>query len=109
MLDPRCGGLDLHNKTGVAWVRLTDADGTVRRLIRTSGTMPADLVALGDWLQVQAVTQVAMESTGVRWRAVASGLRSSLGWRRGARSFGLLPSTSKRCRGAKLPARRASG
>jgi hypothetical protein len=67
---PRCCGLDIHKKTVVACVLLTDADGTVQRFVRTFGTMTADLLALGDWLRFHAVTHVAMESTGVLWRPV---------------------------------------
>jgi transposase len=67
---PRCCGLDVHKKTVVACVLLTDADGAVHRFVRTFGTMTADLVALGDWLQFHGVIHVAMESTGVLWRLV---------------------------------------
>jgi transposase len=67
---PRCCGLDIHQKTIVACVLLTDPDGMVHRFVRTFGTMTADLLALGDWLQFHAVTHVAMESTGVLWRPV---------------------------------------
>lgn len=70
VLYPRCCGLDIHKKTVVACVLLTDADGTVHRFVRTFGTMTADLLALGDWLQLHGVTHVAMESTGVLWRPV---------------------------------------
>jgi transposase len=70
VLYPRCCGLDIHNKTVVACVLLTDPDGTIRRFVRTFGTMTADLLALGDWLRLHEVTQVAMESTGVLWRPV---------------------------------------
>jgi transposase len=70
VLYPRCCGLDIHKKTIVACVLLTDPDGTSQRIVRTFGTMTADLLALGDWLDLQAVTQVAMESTGVLWRPV---------------------------------------
>jgi len=35
-----------------------------------AGTMTADLLALGDWLDLCGVEQVAMESTGVFWRPV---------------------------------------
>ena len=62
--------MDIHKKTVVACVLLTDADGAVQRFIRTFGTMTADLLALGDWLQFHAVTHVAMESTGVLWRPI---------------------------------------
>jgi transposase len=70
VLYPRCCGLDIHKKTVVACVLLTEADGTVQRFVRTFGTMTADLLALGDWLRFQAVAHVAMESTGVLWRPV---------------------------------------
>src|ERR1051326_4833911 len=67
---PRCCGLDIHKKSIVACVLLTDADGTLHRFVRTVGTMTADLLALDDWLSFHAVTHVAMESTGVLWRPV---------------------------------------
>lgn len=55
----RCAGLDVHKKTVVACVRIEDQQET-----RTFGTMTEDLLALSDWLLAQAVTHVAMESTG---------------------------------------------
>jgi transposase len=73
VLYPRCCGLDIHQKTVVACMLLTEAneaDGTPHRFVRTFGTMTADLLALSDWLSFHAVTHVAMESTGVLWRPV---------------------------------------
>jgi transposase len=70
VLYPRCCGLDIHQKTIVAGLLLTDPDGATQRFVRTFGTMTADLLALGDWLEFHAVTHVAMESTGVLWRPV---------------------------------------
>ena len=70
VLSPRCCGLDIHKKTVVACVLVTDPDGAVHRFVRTFGTMTADLLALGDWLALHAVTHVAMESTGVLWRPI---------------------------------------
>ena len=67
---PRCCGLDIHKKTIVACVLLTDPDGTLHRFVRTFGTMTADLLVLDDWLSFHAVTHVAMESTGVLWRPI---------------------------------------
>ena len=67
---PRCCGLDIHKKTVVACMLLTEADGTARRFVRTFGTMTADLLALSDWLSFHDVRHVAMESTGVLWRPV---------------------------------------
>jgi transposase len=66
----RCAGLDVHKRTVVACVLLTQPEGTVERDVRTVGTMTADLLALADWLAAQEITQVAMESTGVYWRPV---------------------------------------
>ena len=77
----RCCGLDVHKKTVVACVLLTQADGTVERKVRSFGTMTADLLALSDWLAALEVGQIALESTGVYWR------RCSTCWRaRGGRS-----------------------
>jgi len=67
---PRCCGLDIHKKTLVACVLLTNPDGMLHRFVRTFGTMTADLLALDDWLSSHQVTHVAMESTGVLWRPI---------------------------------------
>jgi transposase len=65
-----CAGLDVHKKTVVACVRRLGPDGSPQTSVRTFGTMTADLLALGDWLAAEGVTQVAMESTGVYWKPV---------------------------------------
>jgi transposase len=69
VLYTRCCGIDIHKKTAVACVILSDTDGPPRKHIRTFGTMTDGLLALADWLTSQAVTHVAMESTGVYWKA----------------------------------------
>src|SRR5450759_2852395 len=56
----RCCGLDVHKKSVVACVLLTEPDGSVRRQVRTFGTMTADLLTLDDWLTSHGVTQVTM-------------------------------------------------
>ena len=66
----RCCGLDVHQKSVVACILLTNPDSTVHREVQTFGTMTADLLALNDWLNARQVAQVAMESTGVYWRPV---------------------------------------
>ncbi len=66
----RCCGLDVHKKTVVACVLITDSKGKVQRSIRTFRTLTADLLALDDWLESLGVTHIAMESTGVYWRPV---------------------------------------
>jgi transposase len=67
---PRCCGLDVHQRTVVAYVLITEPDGQVQRRVRTFATMTAELLALGDWLRALQVTHVAIESTGVYWRPV---------------------------------------
>jgi transposase len=66
----QCCGLDVGQKTVAACVRITAPDGGRRQVIRMFGTMTEDLLALRDWLAAHGVTQVAMESTGVYWKAV---------------------------------------
>jgi transposase len=70
VVSARCCGLDVHQKTVVACVLLTEPTGRVQREVRTFGTMTVDLLALNDWLNALAVEQVALESTGVYWRPV---------------------------------------
>jgi transposase len=66
----RVCGLDVHKKLIAACVRSLLADGTVREEIRTFGTMTRDILALVDWLAQEAVTHVAMESTGSYWKPI---------------------------------------
>src|SRR5688572_27071858 len=66
----RCAGLDVHQATVVATVRVPGADGGRQIVTATFGTMTADLLALRDWLQAHGVTHVALESTGVYWKPV---------------------------------------
>jgi transposase len=66
----RCCGLDVHKKSIVACVLISEPDGVVNRPLRTFGTMTVDLLALGDWLTSLGVTHVALESTGVYRRPV---------------------------------------
>jgi transposase len=63
-------GLDVHQATVVATVRVPGNGGGRRVVTETFGTMTADLLALRDWLQAFGVTHVALESTGVYWKPV---------------------------------------
>jgi transposase len=65
----RCCGIDIHKRIAVACVIVSEKRGRARKEIRTFGTMTDDLLALADWLTSEAVTHVAMESTGVYWKA----------------------------------------
>jgi transposase len=66
----RCCGLDVHKRTVVACVLLTEPTGQVTKAVRTYTTMTVDLLALSDWLRSLDITQIAIESTGVFWRPV---------------------------------------
>ena len=65
----RCCGLDVHKAQLTACVRLL-IEGVVTEIVETFGTTTPDLLALRDWLKAHAVTDVAMESTGVYWKPV---------------------------------------
>lgn len=65
----RCCGLDVHKKTIVACARVPDRQGQVAELIQTFATTTPDLLELSDWLTGLGVTDVAMEATGVYWKA----------------------------------------
>src|SRR3954467_10433579 len=69
VLFPRCAGLDVHEATLVAAVRLV-AGGKVAREVRTFGTTTAGLLELAAWLAENGCTDVAMEATGVYWKPV---------------------------------------
>src|SRR5687767_9689218 len=64
----RCAGIDVHQRTMVAAVRIPGPAGGRTVITQTFGTMTADLLVLREWLQGHGVTHVAMESTGVYWR-----------------------------------------
>lgn len=70
VLYPHCCGLDVHKKTVVACMLVTEAGKAVRKEVRTFPTMSADLLDLADWLRECGCTHVAMESTGVYWRPI---------------------------------------
>jgi len=66
----RCAGLDVHQATVVATVRVPAAPGGRQEGTETFGTTTRALMTLRDWLQAHGVTHVAMESTGVYWKPV---------------------------------------
>jgi transposase len=74
-LHARVAGLDVHKKNIVVCIRISEGP-QVRELVRTFGTMTADLLALSDWLREERVTHAAMESTGVLWKPVWNLLES---------------------------------
>jgi transposase len=60
-----CAGLEVHKDSGEGCVRKLEPDGKLSQPTRHWGTTTRDLIALAEWLKVEGVRQVAMESTGV--------------------------------------------
>jgi transposase len=74
----RCCGLDVHKETVVACVVVPGTNQQHPHTeIRTFKTMTADLLELSAWLTTQGVSHVALESTGVYWKAPWNVLESS--------------------------------
>ena len=70
IMNERCAALDVHKKTVVGGVRITDRESVVDTEVRTFGTTTPDLLEMIDWLTNWGVTIVAMESTGEYWKPV---------------------------------------
>jgi transposase len=66
----RIAGLDVHKASVTACVRVPGAAGTRAEHTETFATTVPALLVLADWLQAHAVTQVAMEATGVYWKPI---------------------------------------
>ena len=66
----RCCGLDVHKRTVVACVLRPGEGGVVTPEPETFSTMLGELERLAGWLAERGVTHVAMEATGVYWKAV---------------------------------------
>jgi transposase len=69
VLHSRCAGLDVHQKTVVACVRLV-AGSQLTQQTRTFSTTIFGLGKLAAWLHEHGVTHVVMESTSVYWKPV---------------------------------------
>lgn len=73
VLFERCCGIDVHARMLVACLI---KDG--QKETRTFETLTDDLLRLLDWLVLEGCTHVAIESTGVYWRAVFNILEGSI-------------------------------
>lgn len=69
VLHRRCAGLDVHQQTVVACVRIMRG-WKVERFTETFGTTTQELCRLREWLSGYRVTHVGMEATGVYWKPV---------------------------------------
>ena len=65
----RCAGIDVGQALLVVCVRVVNGTGELVQEIRSFGATTPDLLELRDWLAASEVTHVAMESTGVYWKA----------------------------------------
>src|SRR4030095_3053013 len=63
-------GLDVHRDTVAACVRVAGRGRHRAQHVQTFGTTAAELLRLREWLEEHGVTDVAMESTGVYWKAI---------------------------------------
>ncbi len=61
----RCAGLDVHQATVTACLRLPGPGRTRSQVIQTFGTTTQDLLTLRDWLTAHQVTHLAMEHGGL--------------------------------------------
>ena len=65
----RCAGIDVGQALLVVCVRVVNEKGKLTQETRSFGATTPDLLELRDWLAASEVTHVAMESTGVYWKA----------------------------------------
>ncbi len=68
VIRPKCAGLDVHKKSVVAAVCISDPvtlEATYK--VKTFSTTNSDIAALRDWLLSQDCPDVCMESTGKYW------------------------------------------
>ena len=70
VMNERCAGLDVHQKTVVACALMGSAGSDPELERRTWTTTTSQLLELGDWLRERGITHVAMESTGTYWKPV---------------------------------------
>jgi len=73
----RCAGLDVHQHTVVACVRILEKH-KVHQEVETFQTTVKGLAALNRWLQGHGCTHAALESTGVYWKPVWQALEGSV-------------------------------
>jgi transposase len=70
MIVERPAALDVHKASVMACARVPIADGRREEHVAEFASTVQGLLTLADWLDAHAVTQVAMEATGVYWKPV---------------------------------------
>jgi transposase len=66
----RPAALDVHKASVMACARVPGAGGRREEHVAEFASTVSGLLTLADWLDAHAVTQVAMEATGVYWKPV---------------------------------------
>jgi transposase len=77
VVSPIIAGLDVHEKTVVACLRVQEGK-RVQRTLRTFGTTTPALLELQRWLVENQCPRVVIESTGVYWKPVFNILEGSV-------------------------------
>ena len=75
----RCCGLDVDSKSISACVMIRE-HGRIEKLEHRFGTFTGELEEMANWLAEHQVTHVAMEATGVYWKAVCNILEGRFDW-----------------------------
>lgn len=70
VLHANCAGLDVHKKSVVATVIVSQERSKPLKATQTFGTMTDDLLALSDWLMSYGVAHAAIENTGEYWKPI---------------------------------------
>jgi len=78
VLHPRCAGPNVHKDPVVACARI-QGEASAKHVVDNIGTTTKELLRLVNWLAEHEVTHVAMEATGVYWKAVWHVLEESFG------------------------------
>ena len=73
-----CCGIDVHQKSVVACVRVMETGGRCAKRCARSPPRPPRWRSWPTWLQTGGVTHVAMESTGVFWKPVWHALEGTV-------------------------------
>lgn len=77
MVHARCGGLDVHERSVVACLRVQEGRLPTKQ-VASFGTTTAELEWLRAWLLARGCTHAAMESMGVYWKSVYAVLEGAV-------------------------------
>ncbi len=73
----RCAGIDVHKSSVTCTILVETPDGSIDKETRSYRTFRAELSQLAQWMVDREIELVAMESTGIYWKALYEILESS--------------------------------